>query len=235
MQSAYYQIDEPSQDEIEAMLAADPGPARCDTCGDKATRNVWGFGICERESCKMSLIDSLDIELARSRPLRRRHDNQPCPSEYRRFTAEFPKSAIKYRKGGGNASYAYVEGFTIIRRLNEATCNCWDHKVLNLDFRADMVLATVEITIPGLGSRQHIGMVETRQNGGLGDLVKGAVTDALKKAATLFGVGLDLRSRLRSRRSRASDSTRRSQHRRDHASPRLAPKRGYVPTAEERQ
>jgi hypothetical protein len=49
----------------------------------------------------------------------------------------------------------------------------------------------VALTIPGLGTREHIGVQAVEERGGE-DLVKGAITDALKKAATLFGVGLEL-------------------------------------------
>ena len=48
-----------------------------------------------------------------------------------------------------------------------------------------------ELTIPGLGTRAGIG-VTTIEPGAGEDNLKGASTDALKKAATLFGVGLDL-------------------------------------------
>lgn len=103
----------------------------------------------------------------------------------------FPKEAIKKRVIGGNRKADYVEGHTVILRLIEATENQFDVRVVNLNLGDTLVTATVELTIPGLGSRQHIGVQKVSANGGE-DLVKGAITDALKKAATLFGVALEL-------------------------------------------
>jgi hypothetical protein len=115
--------------------------------------------------------------------------------------APFPDHAIKNRKGGGGSSFDYVEGFTIIRRLNEATGGTWDWAIRSFEFRPlpptkmgkdqSLVVVTGELTIPGLGTRAGVGVQKVSEDGGE-DLVKGASTDALKKAATLFGVALDL-------------------------------------------
>ncbi len=112
------------------------------------------------------------------------------------LTREFPLSALKQRVVGGGKALSYVEGHTVIHRLNEATGNCWSFSILNIDSldvapEVRLVTATVALTIPGHGTRQHIGVQTVNARGGE-DLVKGAVTDALKKAATLFGVGLEL-------------------------------------------
>lgn len=111
------------------------------------------------------------------------------------LTRPFPASAIKQRAGGGGRMLDYVEGHTVIHRLNEATGNTWEMQVKAIS-RQDLgqgralMTAHVALTLPGLGTREHIGIQEVSANAG--DLVKGAVTDALKKAATLFGVGLEL-------------------------------------------
>jgi hypothetical protein len=111
-----------------------------------------------------------------------------------KLTEPFPLSAHKHRQLQGK-SLTYVEGHTVIHRLNAATGNTWSLEVkridtvqLNEDWR--QVTAHVALTIPGLGTREHIGIQDVHVKGA--DLVKGAVTDALKKAATLFGVGLEL-------------------------------------------
>lgn len=107
----------------------------------------------------------------------------------------FQESEIKQRQGGGNSRFSYVPGELIIRRLNAATDGCWDLRIKAIDERPmgndTLVMATVALTIPGLGTREHIGVQRVSERGGE-DLVKGAITDALKKAATLFGVGLHL-------------------------------------------
>ncbi len=103
----------------------------------------------------------------------------------------FPREAIKTRQGGGNTRLSYIEGHTVIHRLIAATDNRFDLRVLNVEQKGDLLTALVELTIPGLGSRQHMGVQKVSERGGE-DLVKGAITDAMKKAATLFGVGLEL-------------------------------------------
>lgn len=112
------------------------------------------------------------------------------------LTKPFPTEAIKHRQGGGNRRFSYVEGHTVIRRLIEATGNRFNFRVV--DFRSTpapnnqtLHTATVELCIDGLGCRQHIGVQLVADRAGE-DLTKGAVTDGLKKAATLFGVGLEL-------------------------------------------
>ena len=108
----------------------------------------------------------------------------------RRLSERFPPGAIKERPGGRNKLLKYLEGATVIRRLNEATENCWDFDVLSEEYRPGLLIAYVRLTIPGLGSRQHKGVQRLEANAGE-DIEKGAITDALKKAATLFGVGLE--------------------------------------------
>ena len=107
----------------------------------------------------------------------------------------FPREAIKQRRGGGGKMLDYVEGHTVIHRLNEATYNDWNIEIKKIE-RIDqpngktVMTAHVALTIPGMGTREHIGIQEVDANAG--DLIKGCVTDAMKKAATLFGVGLEL-------------------------------------------
>lgn len=111
------------------------------------------------------------------------------------LTKPFPKTAIKQRQAGGGRSLDYVEGHTVIHRLNEATGNRWDMEVRDItskDLGANtLMIARVALTLPGLGTREGLGVQMVHERGGE-DLVKGCITDALKKAATLFGVGLEL-------------------------------------------
>jgi hypothetical protein len=113
-----------------------------------------------------------------------------------KLTAPFPRAAVKQRVVGGGKALDYIEGHTCIHRLNDATGNAWSFHVdkierTQIDENNALLMAYVTLEIPGLGSRSHIGVQAVHARGGE-DLVKGAVTDALKKAATLFGVGLEL-------------------------------------------
>lgn len=112
-----------------------------------------------------------------------------------KLTEAFPREAIKQRQAGGGRSLDYVEGHTVIHRLNDATNNCWDMTVRNIESKqigdGTLMIAHVALTLPGLGTREGLGVQMVHNRGGE-DLVKGCVTDGLKKAATLFGVGLEL-------------------------------------------
>lgn len=112
----------------------------------------------------------------------------------------FPRSAIKYREEHGTR-LPYVEAHTVLRRLIDATDNTFDVAVLEQSVQPNgktskgadkfQITARVRLTIPGLGSREHMGVQGVVAGGGE-DLAKGAISDAIKKAATLFGVALDL-------------------------------------------
>ena len=103
----------------------------------------------------------------------------------------FPKNALKQRAGGGGKPFTYVETHTVIHRLNSATNGEWNFHVRETQWRGDLLIVLGELTIPGLGTRSGFGVQKVSDRGGE-DLVKGAVSDALKKCATLFGTGLEL-------------------------------------------
>lgn len=115
----------------------------------------------------------------------------------------FPKEALKQREADrGKAMLTYVDGTTVFRRLIHATGNNFSVEVLDQEFKdfgttrsgsnRILLIARVRLTIPGMGSREHVGVQVVNADSGGEDLWKGAVTDAIKKAATLFGVGLEL-------------------------------------------
>lgn len=112
----------------------------------------------------------------------------------------FPAADIKPHPNDRNLKY--IEGHTVIKRLNEATDNRWDFRIITQDMRpfgktskgADrlIITAVVELIIPNLGARQHMGVQVVNAESGGEDMWKGAITDGLKKCATLFGVALEL-------------------------------------------
>ena len=102
----------------------------------------------------------------------------------------FPRNAIKSREGAGRKRFDYIEAHTCIHRLN-TVAGAWDFRIVNVEWRADLLIVQGELTIPGLGTRTGFGVQKVAPNAGE-DLVKGASSDALKKAATLFGVALEL-------------------------------------------
>lgn len=109
----------------------------------------------------------------------------------------FPAAAIfKDDKG-----MQYVKYQQVIRRLIRATGNCFDVDVLDHRITPHgatqkgvekfLILATVKLTIPVLGSsRTQIGVQVAMAN--TEDLFKGAVSDGIKKCAQAFGVAIEL-------------------------------------------
>lgn len=113
--------------------------------------------------------------------------------------APFDAHQIKWRQGAYGKDLAYLDGPTVFRRLNECT-NSWSFEIVKSSF-VDMVQKGGEIVnvmiveghleIPELGKRPGTG-VQVIKDGSGEDMYKGAQTDAIKKAASLFGVGLHL-------------------------------------------
>lgn len=110
------------------------------------------------------------------------------------LSAPFAASDISWRRGAYGRDLAYLSTPSVIRRLNEATNNTWDFRLTRMEWHGTILIAIGELTLPGLGTRTGIGVqrvddeaLRTRE-----DIIKGVASDALKKAATLFGVGLDL-------------------------------------------
>jgi hypothetical protein len=112
---------------------------------------------------------------------------------------EFPKERIKQRKGRSGALLDYIEGHAIIARLNEAFEGQWSFEVYDHQILKEMdevlvlgKLSAGDITKMQFGSSQITRDRESNEIVSLGDDFKAASTDALKKCATLLGVGLYL-------------------------------------------
>ncbi len=120
----------------------------------------------------------------------------------RRFRPE----VVQQRKIGGR-QVAYVPVAAVIERLNRA-CNTWNFRIVsrqtdvmllnrwNAETRKseprEVPVSVVigELEIPELGARQAMG-VQALDDGSGEDLLKGAGSDALKKAASMFGVSFE--------------------------------------------
>jgi recombination DNA repair RAD52 pathway protein len=116
------------------------------------------------------------------------------------LTRPFPTLAVRERAGRGNTRLSYLEGQTVIRRLNEI--ENWSLEIKDRDTfttkdksgnETQVMLTVVALTIPGKGTREGVGVQSMQQAGSGGeDIVKGSLTDALKNAAKFFNIGLDL-------------------------------------------
>src|SRR2546430_10182013 len=108
----------------------------------------------------------------------------------------FAPAQIRQRRGR-NGVLDYVEGHNVIARLNEALDGAWSFEITHHEIREDEVLVLGKLTPEGITKMQFGVSQVTREKGGralvsLGDDLKAAATDALKKCATFLGVGLHL-------------------------------------------
>ena len=110
----------------------------------------------------------------------------------------FEPGKIKQRKGR-DGLLDYVEGHTVIARLNEAFEGQWSFEIVRHDILEDRdeILVLGKLSADGVvkmqfGVAQITRDKESKQIVSLGDDVKAAGTDALKKCATFLGVGLHL-------------------------------------------
>jgi len=108
----------------------------------------------------------------------------------------FTPAQIKQRKGR-NGMLDYVEGHSVIQRLNEALEGAWSFEIVQHEVREEEVLVLAKLSAEGL-VKMNFGVSQVtreRESGALvslGDDLKAAATDALKKCATVLGVGLHL-------------------------------------------
>lgn len=111
----------------------------------------------------------------------------------------FESKYIKQRRGNYGATLDYIETHVVIQRLNDAFEGEWSFEISAWEQIADSDEVVVLGTIIADGiSKQQFGSstIKRAKNDGavisIGDDLKSAASDALKKTATLFGVGLQL-------------------------------------------
>jgi hypothetical protein len=123
--------------------------------------------------------------------------SQSIPREI--LEAPFPPEAIKTRPGAYGGSLSYLEGHTVIARLNEAFGGNWSFEVVTHEILDEEVLVlsrlraeSANVVKMSFGSSRITRDDRTKKPIAIGDDLKAAATDALKKSATLLGVGLNL-------------------------------------------
>jgi len=115
--------------------------------------------------------------------------------------APFPPEAIRQREGNFGHLIDYIEGHSVIQRLNDALDGSWSFEVVEHHVIKDLdeIVVLGKLSTHGLVKSQFGASTikRTRDSGEIicmADAFKAAATDALKKCATLLGVGLDLYS-----------------------------------------
>lgn len=119
---------------------------------------------------------------------------------YQQLTEPFPQEMERsLNKGGANLTYIPVS--EVINRLNKVIgVDKWSYSVKSWQQLGNSIVAHVTLSADidgnfvnrdGVGG-QKIKMTKQGEPVDIGDEVKGAVSDALKKAAQAFGIGLYL-------------------------------------------
>ncbi len=112
------------------------------------------------------------------------------------LTRPFPPELIRQRQGQGGKTISYVETHAVIARLNEAADFEWSFEIVKHEIMSDEVIVLGKLTLDGVTKMAFGGSTVTRDAGGrdlsLADDLKSAASDATKKCASLFGIGLEL-------------------------------------------
>jgi hypothetical protein len=124
----------------------------------------------------------------------------------------FPQDSIRSRKGAFGRQLHYVEGLYYIRRLNEAFNGDWSWQVLEHEVHGSEVVVLGVLEAGGVRKFAFGGSSVTTNTAtgevlSLADDLKAAATDALKKACSLLGVGLELYEESTPESSRAISRT----------------------------
>lgn len=135
------------------------------------------------------------------------------PDEKNNLTAPFRADQIRSRQGRSGQQLAYVEVADVIERLNVALPS-WSFEVVSHTIVDDEVVVHARLRA-GDVVKEDFGaheLTKSRQDGStvcIGDDLKSAASDALKRCARLMGVALDLYRGAGDAAPRATAPTRR--------------------------
>ena len=109
----------------------------------------------------------------------------------------FTPEQIKRRQSTNGDVLDYIEGCAVIQRLNECFDAEWVFEVQEHHVYDDEVVVLGKLIAQGVSKNQFgkSRITKSRKDNSivsLGDDLKAAATDCLKKCATLFGIGLHL-------------------------------------------
>jgi hypothetical protein len=110
---------------------------------------------------------------------------------------EFDRSLIKSRKGRSGSTLSYVETSEYIKRLNSIFDYNWSFEIVDEKIENGFVVVKGKLTAEGITKSQYgtthitIGK-DSGEVLAIGDDMKSAGSDALKKCCSLFGIGLHL-------------------------------------------
>jgi len=111
----------------------------------------------------------------------------------------FPEDAIRSRRGNHGKQLHYLETWRVIDRLNQAFGHDWNFRIHEWKVMENEVVVHAEVEAAGV-VKQAFGsscITRSRESGdavSIGDDLKSASSDGLKKASSKFGIGLHLYS-----------------------------------------
>ncbi len=111
------------------------------------------------------------------------------------LTRDFPPEQIKQRPGRGGKTLNYIETYNVIKRLNEAFSYQWNWQILNTITGTEYICCHGKLIVKiedEIIIKEAFGSKNIQKNSFLGDDYKAAASDALKKAASLLGIGVYL-------------------------------------------
>ncbi len=124
------------------------------------------------------------------------------------LTQRTPSAVVKQRRGPGGLKFSYVEHSWVTRTLNEAFAWNWSWEILEWRLIPQdepnevFVLGKLTVNTPtGTITKQQFGSASVKRSKSskkplsVGDDLKAASSDALKKCASLLGLALDLYSK----------------------------------------
>ena len=110
---------------------------------------------------------------------------------------------IKKRVGRGGKYFDYVETGFVIEQLNKAFNNMWDFEIIDKQIGQDKIWVLGKLTVKFITpfgiqtiSKSQFGGSDVKKSNGvvidIGDDLKAAASDSLKKCASLLGVAKDV-------------------------------------------
>lgn len=111
------------------------------------------------------------------------------------LTRNFPKEQIRERPGRGGKTLRYIGTYSVVQRLNKAFSYQWNWEIVSSKIGADYVFCHGRLTAKVddvIVVKESFGGKNIQKNSLMGDDLKAAASDALKKAASLLGIGVYL-------------------------------------------
>lgn len=137
--------------------------------------------------------------------IKKEDENKLAPPKtlYTVLNKKTPAKFIKKRVGRGGKYFDYVETGFVIEQLNKAFNNMWDFEIVDKQIGKDKIWVLGKLTvkfitpfgIQTISKSQFGGSDVKRSNGAvidIGDDLKSAASDSLKKCASLLGIAKDV-------------------------------------------